>query len=81
MIADANCEQGKGVFTMPGYYTMGFKGVEVKEYKETGALDDVDYLIAKVYGNGRAADDDVAVIFDITQLETYIPKVEEVTNP
>ena len=81
VIADANCTQGKGVFTMPGYYTMGFRGVEVKEYKETGALDDVDYLIAKVYGNGRAADNDTAVIFDITQLETYIPKVEEVTNP
>ena len=81
VIADANCTQGKGVFTMPGYYTMGFRGVEVKEYKETGALDDVDYLIAKVYGNGRAADNDTAVIFDITQLETYIPKMEEVTNP
>ena len=75
VIADANCEQGKGVFTMPGYYTMGFRGVEVKEYKETGALDDVDYLIAKVYGNGRASDNDTAVVFNITNLVPYVPTV------
>lgn len=81
VIADANCTQGYAVFTMPGYYVMGFNGVEVKEYKEAGALDDVDYLIAKAYGNGRAADNDTAVVIDVTQLEAYIPKVEEVTNP
>lgn len=81
VIADANCEQGKAAFTMPGLYTMGFQGVEVKEYKETGALDDVDYLIAKVYGNGRATDGDTAVIIDVTSLVPYIPTVETVANP
>ena len=75
VIADANCTQGKAVFTMPGYYTMGFRNVEVKEYKETGALDDVDYLIAKVYGNGRAADDDTAYVFNVTRLVPYVPTV------
>ena len=81
VIADANCEQGKAVFTMPGYYTMGFRGVEVKEYKETGALDDVDYLIAKVYGNGRAADNDTAVVFDVENLVPYVPTVQVSENP
>jgi len=81
VIADANCEQGKAVFTMPGYYTMGFQGVEVREYKETGALDDVDYLIAKVYGNGRATDEDTAVVIDVTALVPYVPTVVTVTNP
>ena len=81
VIADANCEQGKAVFTMPGYYTMGFRGVEVKEYKETGALDDVDYLIAKVYGNGRAADNDTAVVFDVENLVPYVPAVQVSENP
>lgn len=79
VIADANCEQGKAAFTMPGYYTMGFQGVEVKEYKETGALDDVDYLIAKVYGNGRASDDDTAVVFNVTKLVPYVLKAETKT--
>lgn len=81
VIADANCEQGKAVFTMPGLYTMGFQGVEVQEYKETGALDDVDYIIAKVYGNGRAVDVDAAVVIDVTSLVPYILPVTTVVNP
>ena len=81
IIEDANVTQGKGVFTMSGLYTMGFQGVKVDEYKETQALDDADLIIAKVYGNGRAVDDDAAVVFDITNLIPYIPTVETVTNP
>lgn len=69
--ADANIDQGKAVMTMPGVYTMGFQGVQVTEYKETKALDDADLIIAKVYGNGRAADNDAAVVFDPTKLEEY----------
>ena len=80
VIADANMEQGKAVFTMPGFYSMGFMGVKVNEYKEVGALDDVDYLIAKVYGNGRATDDNAAVVFDVTELVPYILKVQDVGN-
>lgn len=80
VIADANMTQGKAVFTMPGFYSMGFMGVKVNEYKEVGALDDVDYLIAKVYGNGRATDDNAAVVFDVTELVPYILKVQDVGN-
>lgn len=69
--ADANAAQGKAVMTMPGLYTMGFQGVQVTEYKETKALDDADVIIAKVYGNGRAVDNDAAVVFDPTKLEEY----------
>lgn len=69
--ADANCAQGTAVLTIPGVYTMGFQGVQVTEYKETKALDDADVIIAKVYGNGRAADDDAAVVFDPTKLAEY----------
>lgn len=81
IIEDANVTQGKGAFTMAGLYTMGFQGVKVDEYKETQALDDVDLIIAKVYGNGRAVDDDAAVVFDITNLVPYIPTFQTVTNP
>ena len=81
VIEDANVTQGKGIFTMSGLYTMGFQGVQVTEYKETKAIEDADLIIAKVYGNGRAVDDDAAVVFDITNLIPYIPTVETVTNP
>ena len=81
VIEDANIAQGDGIFTMAGLYTMGFQGVKVNEYKETQALDDADLIIAKVYGNGRAVDDDVAVVFDITSLVPYIPTVTTVENP
>lgn len=75
VIEDANVTQGKGIFTMAGLYTMGFQGVQVTEYKETKAIEDADLVIAKVYGNGRAVDDDAAVVFDITKLEEYVPTV------
>ena len=75
VIEDANVTQGKGIFTMKGLYTMGFQGVQVSEYKETKAIEDADLIIAKVYGNGRAVDDDAAVVFDITKLEEYVPTV------
>ena len=81
VIEDANVTQGDGIFTMAGLYTMGFQGVKVDEYKETQALDDADLIIAKVYGNGRAVDDDAAVVFDITNLVPYIPAVTTVENP
>lgn len=69
-----NCPQGTGIFTLPGYYTMGFSGMVLKTYTETKALDDADVVIAKVYGNGRADDDNVAVPFDVSKLtELKIP--------
>lgn len=75
VIADSNVPQGKAAFTLAGRYTMGFSEVGVQEYKETKAMDDADLLVAKAYGNGRADDDDVAVVFDVTKLTEYVPNV------
>ena len=81
VIEEPNISAGKAAITMPGYYTMGFSGMKVEEYKETKALDDADLLIAKVYGNGRADDDNTAFVFNPQNLVPYITKVEEVSNP
>jgi len=75
VIEEPKMPAGKGVITMPGVYTMGFSGLRVNEYKETKALEDADLLIAKVYGNGRAEDDNCAYVFDPTKLEEYKPHV------
>jgi HK97 family phage major capsid protein len=77
--AEENMEQGSSVITAPGLYTMGFQGVKVDEYKETKALDDADVIIAKVYGNGRAVDDDAAVVFDPSKLTEYVIPVKTAT--
>ena len=66
---------------MKGYYTMGFSGLKVDEYKETKAIEDCDLLIAKVYGNGRAYDNNTAYIFDPEELIAYILTVQTVSNP
>lgn len=75
VIEEPNIAAGKAVITMPGVYTMGFSGLKVNEYKETKALEDADLLIAKVYGNGRAEDDNCAYVFNPTKLEEYKPHV------
>lgn len=75
VIEEPNMASGKAVITMPGVYTMGFSGLKVNEYKETKALEDADLLIAKVYGNGRAEDDNCAYVFNPTKLEEYKPHV------
>lgn len=82
VIADANVTQGDGVFTIENAYTMGYYGAKVDEYKETKALEDADLIIAKVYANGRADDDNTAVYFDITNLEEYVsPLSISLTTP
>lgn len=80
VIATANCPQGKAGFTMPGLYSMGFSGLNINEYKETKALDDANILIAKVYGNGRALDNDTFVPFDPTKLMEFVPSVQVVNE-
>ena len=77
---DPNCPQGKGVFTIAGVYVMGATAVQMKEYDQTKAMDDADVVIGKCYANGRAVDDNCAVVFDVTKLEEYIPKVLQVTE-
>lgn len=76
-IVDANCPKGKAAFTIAGYYTMGTTGVRVNEYDQTKAMENADLIIASCYANGRAVDDNVAVIFDVTKLEEYVLPVTQ----
>ena len=78
VIAEPKMAAGTGAITMKGFYTMGFSGLKVQEYTETKALEDADLLIAKVYGNGRADDDSVAYVFNVTKLAEYVPTVKTV---
>ena len=80
-IVDANCPKGKAAFTIAGYYTMGTTGVRVNEYDQTKAMENADLIIASCYANGRAVDDNVAVVFDVTKLEEYVLPVNQVTVP
>ena len=80
-IPDVNVPKGKGIFTMAGVYTMGASGVELNTYDQTKAMDDADVIIGKCYANGRAVDDDCAVVFDVTKLEEYVLPVQQVTVP
>lgn len=79
VVSDPNCTAGKAAFVVKGLYTMGFSGFKLNEYKETKAIDDVDVVIAKVYGNGRPVDDYVSYVFDVTKLVEYVPLVKSQT--
>ena len=50
---------------------MGMSAIRVDEYKETKALDDADLFVGKAYANGRADDDNTAVVIDATQLAPF----------
>lgn len=76
VIASANNPTGLAAFVLEGKYAMGFSGLQIKEYDQTKALDDADVVIAKVYANGRAVDDTVAFVFDVTRLAEYIPSIK-----
>lgn len=78
---DANCPEGTGIFTLKGVYTMGTSGVRFDEYDQTKAMEDANLVIGKCYANGRADDDNCAVVFDITKLEEYVLPVNQVTTP
>lgn len=68
--------QGKAALFIPKKYTMGLTGLGFKEYDQTMALDDADVIIGKGYSNGRASDDNIAYVFDVTKLEEYVPTVK-----
>ena len=68
--------QGKAALVIPKKFVLGIRDMGIKEYDQTKALDDADVVIAKCYANGRAVDDNVAYIFDVTKLEEYIPAVK-----
>lgn len=76
----ANNPQGKALLLIPNKYTMGLTGLGFKDYDQTMALDDADVIIGKGYSNGRASDDNVAYVFDVTKLEEYIPYVKVVES-
>ena len=80
-IPDANCPQGKAIFTIEGYYVMGTTGVRVNKYDQTKAMENADLITATCYANGRATDDNTAVVFDVTKLEEYVLPVTQVTVP
>lgn len=69
---------GKAALMIPNKYTMGLTGLGIKEYDQTMALDDADVVIGKGYANGRASDDNIAYVFDVTKLEEYVPEVKVV---
>ena len=77
---DANCPQGKAVLTIPNVYVMGVTAVRMDEYDQTKAMDDADLIVGKCYGNGRAVDDNCAVVFDVTKLEEYVLPVTQITG-
>ena len=74
----ANNPEGKASIAIPKKYVMGLSNFGTKNYDQTLALDDADVLIGKGYANGRAVDDNVAFVFDVTKLEEYIPTIKTV---
>lgn len=70
--------QGKAVFMLPFKYTLGFDKYSITKYDQTLAMDDADLLIGKVNGNGRANDDNVAYVFDVTKLEEFVYRIKDV---
>ncbi len=68
--------KGKALLMIPNKYTMGLSGLGIKEYDQTMALDDADVIIGKGYANGRASDDNIAYVFDVTKLEEYVQEVK-----
>lgn len=80
VVTCANNPQGKAALFIPKKYTMGLTGLSFKDYDQTLALDDVDVIVGKGYSNGRASDDNVAYVFDVTKLEEYIPTVKVIST-
>lgn len=69
---------GKAALVLPGKYTMGFSGFKIRKYDQTLALKNADLLVGNAYANGRADDDKVAYVFDVTKLEEYVPAVKTI---
>lgn len=74
----ANNPEGKAALAIPKKYIMGLNQLNLKKYDQTLAMDDADLLVGKIYANGRATDDNIAYVFDVTKLEEYIPAVKTV---
>lgn len=80
VVTSANNPEGKAALFIPKKYTMGLTKLGFREYDQTLALDDADVIIGKAYANGRASDDNVAYVFDVTKLEEYVPAVKVINT-
>lgn len=69
--------EGKAALVIPKKYTMGLNELTFNEYDQTLALQDADLIVGQAYANGRATDDNIAYIFDVTKLEEYVPEWKE----
>ena len=78
-IVDANVPAGIAIITIENAYVMGLSTVNMETYDQTKAMDDADVIIGKAYANGRALDDNTAVVIDVTKLEEYVLPVTQVT--
>lgn len=78
VVTCASNPEGKAAIVLPKKYTIGLTGLGFKDYDQTLALDDADVIIGKGYSNGRASDDNVAYVFDVTKLEEYVPTMKVV---
>lgn len=79
VIEEPNKTAGTAIITIDDVYTMGMSSVRVDEYKELKALDDADLFIGKAYANGRADDDNAAVVINVTQLKPAKIAIAEIT--
>ena len=69
--------QGKGIAAALERYQAAYTGaVDINEYKETLALEDVNVYIAKQFAHGEPEDNNVSVVFDLA-----VPKLEEIFVP
>lgn len=76
----ANMPASTAAIGLANEYTMGATGIQVKNYDQTLALEDADLVIAKVYANGRAVDDNAFIVFDPTQLQPAYLNVKQVAD-
>ncbi len=72
--------KGKAALTIEGKYTMAIDNIKIDTYDQTLAQDDADLIVAKAYGNGRAVDDNVAYVFDVTKLEEFVDEVKVINE-
>lgn len=59
---------------------MGVTSVKMTTYDQTLAMKNADLIIGSAYGNGRAVDDNCAVVIDVTKLEEFVPVWKTVTD-
>lgn len=73
-IQSSGVDEGSAIIGLPKKYFMGIgagtNGGKIEYSDEYKFLDDERVYINKLYGNGRALDDNAFILLDITELET-----------